>query len=266
MKDYMTIKDFSNFTGIDVPTLRYWDNIGLFCPEKRGPENGYRYYSLNQVIAVNFITVLKDLNVPLCEIGDIEKTRTPEAIIEMLEKQERLLDKRMQQLRDAYSIIHTRREMIKRGLKANFSDITVRSMPEKKIIIGPSNNFEEGKAFYEPFKRFCNSASDLRIHLSYPIGGLHNSSDSFLSAPEKPDHFFSIDPSGNVEVPAGNYVVGYIRGYYGELGDFPGRMAAYVQEHSLSLVGPLYHSYLHDEIVTNDPSEYISQISIRINN
>ena len=48
MKDryYMTIKEFSNITGIKSQTLRYYDQIGLFSPEHRG-ENGYRYYVVN---------------------------------------------------------------------------------------------------------------------------------------------------------------------------------------------------------------------------
>jgi len=65
MKNQLTIKEFSELSGIDASTLRYWDEIGLFSPAHRNTENNYRYYAPTQIIAINFITVLSRLNIPL---------------------------------------------------------------------------------------------------------------------------------------------------------------------------------------------------------
>jgi DNA-binding transcriptional MerR regulator len=288
MKDYLTIKEFSRLSGIEQSTLRYWDEIGLFLPAKRDPENNYRYYSPEQIIAVNFITVLSSLNVPLKTISGMDEERTPEGILQLVEQQERLLDMEMRRLRECYSIIHARMELIRYGIRlrdgytavggirvdheteagagthVDENQICVLKRAERAYILGPRNEYGENEQFYEPFMHFCHSAPELRINLNFPIGGYHESMDRFLQNPGKPSHFFSLDPTGNHKRPAGDYLVGFKRGYYGEMGGLPGRMAAFAEENALTVCGPLYVLYLHDEICLNDPSQYLAQVSVAV--
>ncbi|MCL1847727.1 MAG: MerR family transcriptional regulator [Coriobacteriia bacterium] len=264
MKDSLTIKEFSKLSGIETTTLRYWDDIGIFSPAKRDPGNNYRRYAPEQLIAANFITVMSSLNVPLKTIARVEDERDPEMIMEMIEQQEKALDREMNRLRECYSIIHTRRELINYGLKVDESKITVMHMEEKEIILGPPSEFEEGKSFYEPFLQFCREAKSLRVNPSLPIGGYHGSMEDFLRAPDQPSRFFSLDPTGNVKCPAGEYLVGYTRGYYAVFGDLPERMAAYARENSLTFHGPVYSTYLLDEICYKDSDQYLAQISVAV--
>lgn len=263
MKEFLSIKEFSKLSGIESSTLRYWDDIGLFSPAKRNPENNYRYYSPQQIIAVNFITVLSGLQIPLKTIDEIRNGRRPENVVELIEQQERQLDKEMLKLRERYSIIHVRRDLIKEGMMADAAELTVRELPEMALIIGADTNFKE-ETFYEPFMRFCRQAESLRINLSYPIGGRHGSMEAFLKAPGQPEQFFSIDPSGNSRRVKAKYLVGYKHGYYGEFGDLPEKMVAYAQEHGLTFSGPVYAYYLLDEICLEDPSKYLSQVCVAV--
>ena len=111
---------------------------------------------------------------------------------------------------------------------------------------------------------FCNSADDYRINLRYPIGGYHYDIDSFLNAPGQPDKFFSLDPLGNCTRRAGKYLVGYTKGYYGEFGDLPQKMASYAQEHNLVCSGPVYTVYLLDEVSVTKPDEYLARLSVSV--
>jgi len=265
MKEFLSIKEFSKLSGIETTTLRYWDEIGLFSPAIRNPLNNYRCYSPGQVIAANFITVMSSLNVPLKEIAKVEDERNPASIMELIEQQEKFLDKEMMRLRECYSIIHTRRELINCGMKADESKISVMKRDETEIILGPPAEFGEDKAFYEPFMQFCRLAKDLRINLDFPIGGYFECMEDFLQAPGQPSCFFSLDPTGNKTWAGGEYLVGYARGYYGELGDLPKRMAIYAQENSLACFGPVYCTYLFDEICFKDPSQYLVQVAVLVN-
>ena len=74
--------------------------------------------------------------------------------------------------------------------------------------------------------------------------------------------FFSINPQGDNERVAENYLVSYAQGYYGQKGDAPQRIAAYANEKGLQLKGPVYVLYLIDEISEIDPSKYIAQICV----
>jgi DNA-binding transcriptional MerR regulator len=259
----LSIKDFSNFTGISESTLRYYDKIGLLSPSRRG-ENRYRYYLPFQIVTVNFIKVLIKLGVPLSVIKKMNRRRTPQDILALLAQQENKLDMRLQELQTAYSIIHTYRDNIQAGIFAHESDIRVRELDAAHIILGELTDFSGSRAFYAPFMEFCSTAHERNIDLNYPIGGYYADVDAFLDAPSQPTRFFSLDPRGKSRRSAGQYLVAYNRGYYGEFGDLPQRMVSYVQANALVFRGPLFIIYLLDEISIADHSQYLSQIMVGV--
>ncbi|MCL2324823.1 MAG: MerR family transcriptional regulator [Actinomycetia bacterium] len=265
MKDSLSIKEFARLSGIETTTLRYWDEIGLFSPDKRDESTGYRYYSPWQIIAVNFVTVLRNIGVPLKQISEIESSRTPESVMDLIDQQEYRLDKEIRSLTEAHSVIRTRREIIKQGQKADTTRIEVVDLPERAIILGPLNaELTEQREAYAPFIGFWDRAAELRINVDYPIGGYHASSEEFFAHPSEPQRFFSLDPSGNAVRAAGGYLTAYVRGYYGEFGDTPEKMKDYARKHRLTLSGPVFVLYLNDEICTQDPSRYLAQISMAV--
>ena len=288
MKDYLSVKEFSKLSGIEQTTLRYWDDIGLFSPARRDPGNNYRYYSPQQIIAVNFIKVLSELNIPLKTIGELERERTPFKIVELIEAQERILDMEMRRLREAYSIIHTRLELIKMGMRieegfytdggrrvehepesgkgvwVDENNISVVAKEERTYILGPPNEWPEDGTFYEPFVKFCDSATSLRVNMNFPVGGYHESFESFVKAPGQPDHFCSFDPTGTLIRKAGKYMQGVCRGYYGTFGDLADKMEAFAKKNKLRLSGPVYATYLLDEVCMRETDEYLVQVSVAV--
>ncbi|MCL2748253.1 MAG: MerR family transcriptional regulator [Oscillospiraceae bacterium] len=264
MKRYLSIKEFSQLSGVETTTLRYWDEIGLFCPVRRNPETNYRYYTPQQVIAVNFVAVMSNLNVPLRTINDLLSVRDPETVIDVIERQERRLNMEMHRLRESFTIIQTRRNLIRMGARAKPNEISLVELPESAYVLGSPNDFKADEPFYEPFMRFCQNADGLRINLNYPIGGCHDSMESFLGSPGQPDYFFSVDPTGNAKQPAGTYMVGYSSGYYGEFGDLPEKMAAFAEERELDCCGIVYAVYLLDEICIKDPDQYLAQVCVAV--
>ena len=287
MKDYLTIKEFSKLSGIGATTLRYWDDIGLFSPTKRGSDNKYRYYSPDQMITVNFINVLSNLDIQLKTIGELEN-RTPDLMLRFIRQQVKVLDRELRRLQENYSVIHVRELLINYGMDiiegfyvkdgcrvskglstegASFIDIdsvTVMNQEELTYILGPSNDFKPNDSFYGAFMNFCRKAGDLNINLNFPIGAMHENVECFLEKPSQPDYFISMDPSGNGTAEGGTYLVGFEHGYYGNLKTLPERINNYAIENQLKLVGPVYSIYLLDEVSVKDPSEYLVQILVRI--
>ena len=264
MKDLYTIQEFSQLSGIETSTLRYWDDIGLFSPAQRNPSNNYRYYSLAQILALNFVTVLSELDIPLKTIAELRNERDPDNLMQLLEKQEKKMDMELRSLRLRYSIIHARRELITRGMKADESQISVIPMEEKELIIWPPNEYKEDDTFIEPLAAFIGKSRGEHVNLSFPVGGYYYDWDSFVRNPQKPQCFFSIDPTGLHTQSAGEYLVGYNRGYYAELGDLPNRMSQYAKEHSLLLDGAVYITYLIEEFCTANHAEYLAQAAVAV--
>jgi hypothetical protein len=103
-----------------------------------------------QLLALNFVTTLSSLDIPLKTIAELRSERDPEQFLELLEKLEKDMDMEMRNLRQRYSIIHARRELVNLGIKVDESAITVMHLEDRSMILWPRNEYKEGDTFLEP--------------------------------------------------------------------------------------------------------------------
>ena len=59
---YYTPVEFAKLFNIDKQTLIYYDNQGIFTPAFK-KENGYRYYSAEQIVLFSILLSLRKLNI-----------------------------------------------------------------------------------------------------------------------------------------------------------------------------------------------------------
>lgn len=71
----LSIGDFSNICKVSTKTLRYYAEIGLLEPSEVNPENGYRYYAIEQLENMLFINRLKAYSFSLDEIKTILQSK-----------------------------------------------------------------------------------------------------------------------------------------------------------------------------------------------
>jgi DNA-binding transcriptional MerR regulator len=71
---YLKIGELAQQTGLSVGNLRYYSDLGLLNPVKRG-ENGYRYYSSDASQQVEFIKKAQAIGFSLEEIKHILDVR-----------------------------------------------------------------------------------------------------------------------------------------------------------------------------------------------
>ena len=67
----LSIGEFSNICQVSAKTLRYYAEIGLLEPSEVNPDNGYRYYTIEQLEKMLFINRLKAYSFSLDEIKTI---------------------------------------------------------------------------------------------------------------------------------------------------------------------------------------------------
>lgn len=85
----LTIGQFSKICMVTIKALRHYDKIGLIKPYEVNKENGYRFYSENQIPTMLLISKLKYYGFSLADIKDIlacESTLLPK-----LKKQKHML-------------------------------------------------------------------------------------------------------------------------------------------------------------------------------
>ena len=89
------IKKVSEISGVSVRTLHHYDEIGLLSPQKR--ENGYRYYSDEDMSLLQMILFYKYLGFPLKQIKELLKREDSE-LLPHLRKQLLLMQAEKQRL------------------------------------------------------------------------------------------------------------------------------------------------------------------------
>ena len=67
----LSIGEFSKICKVSTKTLRYYAEIGLILPSEINPENGYRYYAIEQLETMLLIIRLKSYHFSLEEIKQI---------------------------------------------------------------------------------------------------------------------------------------------------------------------------------------------------
>jgi DNA-binding transcriptional MerR regulator len=80
----ISIGRFSRLTRLSIKALRLYDEIGLLPPQEVDEDSGYRYYGYGQVQRAVTIRLLRDLDMPLPEIGVIVGTDDPQAVRDRL--------------------------------------------------------------------------------------------------------------------------------------------------------------------------------------
>ena len=97
MKDgLMLIGEMAEFFGISRKAMRVYEKKGIIKPVKVDDENGYRYYSAEQVQQLNALLELKALGFSLDEIKMvIDGQKAKEPLLEMLEKKRHAWQKAM---------------------------------------------------------------------------------------------------------------------------------------------------------------------------
>ena len=96
----LSIGEFSKICQVSTKTLRYYAEIGLILPNEINYENGYRYYSIEQLETMLFIKRLKGYNFSLEEIKIIlqsEEFNDEKLYLSLIEKRKEI-DKQVNEL------------------------------------------------------------------------------------------------------------------------------------------------------------------------
>lgn len=81
---YLSIGQMARINNISVPTLRFYDSIGILQPCYTDPQTRYRYYDVRQNARLDMIQYMKELGMELKEIEEVlasEDLRKIEAVL-----------------------------------------------------------------------------------------------------------------------------------------------------------------------------------------
>lgn len=263
-----TTGEFARICGVKKQTLFHYDEIGLFSPAYTD-ENGYRYYSHQQFDLFMVILALKDLQMTLKDIKFFLDTRTPDSLITLFQNQKRTLDIQIKNMCNISNMMNTKIKLVKKASSINPSSINVEYKEKEFLKLSDSfeNKSEKEKLFI--ISKHIKYRKEHQFHCGHAVGGMVKK-DVLLHS-NKTDYAYyytKIDqpkPEDVVyEKPEGYYIVAYHHGHYNTTYKSYQRILSYAKDHNYKLGQYSYEESLIDEVSTNDPNQYLTQILVHV--
>jgi DNA-binding transcriptional MerR regulator len=261
----LSIGELAKFARVTRTALLHYDHLGLVSSVERG-DNNYRYYSYHQIASTNLIMTLRDLGLPLKDIVGVLNHRTPESIIALFSEQSKRISCNVEKVLASQKLLLTLKGIIEEALIVDEQEIAPHWAEAESIFLGPQIDYSKGKSIEEAtldFYKYFN-AKHKDMDLNYPVWGVYSEERIKHGQWVGPDKFYFKMPDAPDKKPAGLYLVGYTRGYYGHTDALYKKMTAYAEEHDLEICGPAYETYPLNEISIPDPNNYLIRISITV--
>lgn len=110
------IGNFAEMVNIPISTLRYYDEIGLLKPEIVDKFTNYRFYTDDNIVEAQYITLLKELGFTLQEILEYKntvETGDDDGTNQFLLKKQNEITSQMEKLQQQYDSIAVIRKKFK---------------------------------------------------------------------------------------------------------------------------------------------------------
>ena len=260
------IGEFSKLVQVPVPTLRYYDQMGLLKPVEVDRLTGYRYYSASQLPRLNRILALKGLGFSLEQIAEVlAEGLTSEQMRGMLRLRHAQICQQLSEVQGQLVEVETRLRQIEREETFSSYDVILKQIEpllvaSVRAILPVHNDLTplycevyDALALYH-----CEPGQTLAIwydeeYKEHDVDG----AAVFLIRRPIPD-------VGRVhihELPAAQMASTIHQGSYNTLTDAHQAVLQWIEANSYRIVGPGREVYLHSTppIDHDDPS-YVTEV------
>ncbi len=260
---YISVSEFAKINGVSKHTLYHYDDIQLFCPILK-PNNKYRYYSIDQIETFQTITILKDLGMSLNEIKNFLDQRNQKNVYTLLDEREKDIDHQILHLKKIKAFIQNNKNFILKYMYKDFEKITIESFEKRYYLmakIDPSNEKEWAMITNQLIVR-AKEIDFLIAYIQYKNDIEQNIFDHYTNVVLLLPH--KIKNKGLKVLPKGNYVVAYHKGDFNNIGITYKKMMSYIEDHHLEIEDEFIEYYVIDNLLTQNPEEYITEINVKI--
>ena len=254
MRTRITIGDFSRASHLSVKTLHHYHQVGLLEPSEVDADNGYRYYSEEQIPAAQVIRRLRGLNMPVADVRSVLAAPDSDArnrlIVEHLDR----LELELAQTRAAVGEL---RNLLEPAAPCRIEHRTVSQTPA--IGIQQTVDRDDIFAWWQgALGELHATVRAQELTATGPIGGLY-ASELFQHSRGEATVFIPTDRTVktigrvvSVIIPAAELAVARHHGSPSDIDRTYGELGAYVMKHEISVDGPLRESYLRGITETAD--------------
>lgn len=265
----LSIGEFSNICKVSAKTLRYYAEIGLILPDEINPENGYRYYSIEQLEKMLFINRLKSYNFSLEEIKTIlesEESHDEKLYLELIrkkkeiEKQVQKFEKTLDQLNNDISNLKQGKSIMSylKSIDVQLVEVPMMYLLSIRKMVHECEFAEEyGNCFGKLFRKI---ADDKLTMLAPPMVLFHSAEFS----PTGLDTEFAIPVkeyvTGTRDFYPGLCLKTVLKGSYSSLSSVYTKQREWAEREGYESSNALYEVYVTDPSQVSKESDLITEI------
>lgn len=266
---YLTTGEMAKLTHVTKNTLFHYDKIGLFLPEIV-LDNGYRYYSVHQIDVLNAIVMLRELGMSLEEIGVFLKSRSPENLLALYEKEEIQIEAQIERLKNQKQWIQDKSRKVKNVLETERNQIVIRHQPELYYTVNHLDSLSD-MAYAEKITELTEAYQKRNDGIYYEIGNIQWKEDILKQVYGNYQNVVLVmkrRPKGMKyeTMPKGEYLVTYFKGHWKDIGAAYQRMIEYAAQKELKLSERFLEMYAVDGLMAEKEADYVTEISVGIEN
>ncbi|MFV0517730.1 MAG: MerR family transcriptional regulator [Aminipila sp.] len=262
--NYFTTGEFAKLCNVKKQTLFHYDDIGIFSPEFLG-ENGYRYYSYQQLEVFEVIAMLKEMDMPLKEIKRYLDSRTPEALILLLDEKKKEVEAKIKELEWLKAYLKMKTELTIEGLKAETEKVFYVEMPEEYLIATEYNGKTDDKSIAAAIIQHYKYCHDLGMNMIHSIGSTVKTSNMPIRDVYSYAHIYTKVESQkypHIQIkPAGTYAVIYHKHGYNTAFESYKMLKENITENGYTIGEFFYEDTMLDELSMCGYDNYMIKIS-----
>lgn len=262
------IGEFSKLSMISVRMLRYFDSEGLLKPEYTDKFTGYRYYTTGQLKKAGLIKRYGSMGIRIADIREIitEKTSAAKILTKYLAEKEAEagnIQRQINMLKDAVL-------QIERNDFMKTYNVQVKTMPER-IVASYTEKIkkysDEGAAWSNIYRLMSekNLACDGYAAAIY-IDSEYRESDPTVELQKGVLKSFE---SGNglicKSIPETKAACSVFTGEYSQISDVMAVIMGYIEENGMKASGNAFLVYHVSPSENPDPSQWISELCVPVN-
>lgn len=263
-----TTGEFARLCGVKRHTLFHYDEIGIFSPSLRG-ENGYRYYAPAQIEVFHVIAALKELGMPLAEICCYLDRRSPAALLELLDREQAALARKLAGLERIRRLMGRKAELTRQAMALTPGRVELEDQPDRWYVVTPADGITDQEKFAHVMARHLEYCDAHGVDSPYALGTLMPTAaarrgdwDGYTSCYTQVDQ-----PPAGVELftaPAGRYLVYCHAGSFDTVREGYTRLFAHAGEKGLHLGPWVLEDVLLDELCCKGYDQYLLKLSVAV--
>ena len=265
----LSIGEFSKICQVSTKTLRYYAEIGLILPNEINYENGYRYYSIEQLETMLFIKRLKSYNFSLEQIKVIlqsEEFKDEKLYLSLIEKRKEI-DKQVHELNMILEQLNNDILNLKQGKSImsymeNF-DVKLVEIPNMNILYIRKmvQQYEFPLEYANCFGELLKHIEDNKLTMTSPPMVLFHSDEY---SPFGLDTEFAIPikecVKGTRDFNPGLCLKTVLKGSYSDLSSVYAKQLEYAEKEGYIAKDALFEVYVNDPTQVESENNLITEI------